>query len=245
MKRAAAKHPGMSRYGWLASVLRSRIIEGEWAPGTALPAEPMLAREHGVALGTMRQAIGVLVDEGLLERVHGSGTFVRSGLSGASMLRFFRFRNQDGDLNEIPKSQILERRVDPAEASEAEALGTAPGAPVLTLRRVRSLGGVPRLVERIWLALPLFDPLAELPTDEWGDLLYPLCQQRAGVTVMRAQDDLSFGLLDARDAEALQLPERHPCVWVTRRAFDLRGRCVEVRHTRGDAFSFHYSAQLR
>jgi DNA-binding transcriptional MocR family regulator len=48
-------------------------------------------KEHGVALGTLRQALALLVAEGLLERQHGRGTFVRAGLGGASMLRFFRF----------------------------------------------------------------------------------------------------------------------------------------------------------
>ena len=49
--------PGQSRYGWLAASLRARITRGEWVPGTALPAEAALAREHGVALGTLRQAL--------------------------------------------------------------------------------------------------------------------------------------------------------------------------------------------
>ena len=89
--------PGQSRYGWLAASLRARITRGEWVPGTALPAEAALAREHGVALGTLRQALALLVAEGLLERQHGRGTFVRAGLGGASMLRFFRFRH-GGDL---------------------------------------------------------------------------------------------------------------------------------------------------
>ena len=72
--------PGQSRYGWLAASLRARITRGEWVPGTALPAEAALAREHGVALGTLRQALALLVAEGLLERQHGRGTFVRAGL---------------------------------------------------------------------------------------------------------------------------------------------------------------------
>ena len=80
--------PGQSRYGWLASTLRGHITRGEWAPGSVISAETQLAKAHGVALGTMRQAIAVLVSEGLLERVHGRGTFVSSGIGGASLLRF-------------------------------------------------------------------------------------------------------------------------------------------------------------
>ncbi|HSH88460.1 MAG TPA: GntR family transcriptional regulator, partial [Ramlibacter sp.] len=87
--------PGVSRYGELAADLRARILRGQWEPGQALTAETELARTYRVALGTMRQAIAVLVDQGLLERRHGKGTFVKAGLGGASMLRFFRFRHTD------------------------------------------------------------------------------------------------------------------------------------------------------
>jgi GntR family transcriptional regulator len=125
---------GQSRYGWLAASLRARITQGEWAPGTALPAEAALAREHGVALGTMRQAIALLVSEELLERQHGKGTFVCAGLGGASMLRFFRFR-QGGDLAETPASRILKRRVCLASREMADALGLPEGASVLELLR--------------------------------------------------------------------------------------------------------------
>ncbi|MEY2953944.1 MAG: hypothetical protein RLZZ401_2031, partial [Pseudomonadota bacterium] len=83
----AIKAEGQSRYAWLAGMLRAQITEGQWVPGTAIPAETALARQHGVALGTMRQAIALLVAQGLLERQHGRGTFVRTGIGGATMLR--------------------------------------------------------------------------------------------------------------------------------------------------------------
>ena len=78
----AATAAGLSRYGSLASTLRGHILSGEWAPGSAIPAETQLAKSCGVALGTMRQAIAVLVSEGLLERVHSSNScfFVSSCL---------------------------------------------------------------------------------------------------------------------------------------------------------------------
>lgn len=242
---ALAPQPGLSRYGGLAALLRARITQGDWVPGGAIPAESVLAREHGVALGTMRQAIAVLVAEGLLERVQGRGTFVRAGLSGASMLRFFRFRSQGQALSEAPRSEILHSTVAPASDAQAEALGLPAGAELMRLRRLRSIAGTPCLLETLWLPLPLFQPLRELPTAEWGDLLYPRYLQTVGVPVTRAQDDLSFGLLSAADARDLQLPSGHPCVQVSRRAFDIKGRCIELRQTLGDAFSFHYSAQLR
>ena len=234
---------GQSRYGWLAATLRSRITQGEWAPGTALPAEAALAREHGVALGTMRQAIALLVSDELLERRHGRGTFVTEGLGGASMLRFFRFR-QGAGLDEVPASRILQRQVRLANAETADALGLPPGASVLELLRLRSLQGQPCLLERIWLALPACQALAESDTATWDDLLYPMVQRVCGITIHKAEDTLGFGLLTKRQATHLALPAGHPCVQVDRRAFDIQGRCIELRTTWGDAFAFRYTLNI-
>src|SRR3954467_9264211 len=64
-------------YARLADVLTRRIASGEWSPDAPLPAETALATDYGVSVGTLRKAMGQLVDEGLLERRQGSGTFVR------------------------------------------------------------------------------------------------------------------------------------------------------------------------
>lgn len=236
--------PGQSRYGWLAATLRARIMQGEWVPGKALPSEAVLAKEQGVALGTLRQALALLVAQGLLERVHGRGTFVRAGLDGASMLRFFRFSHGD-DRMAAPQSAILQRKVQLASAEEADALGLPAGASVIELHRLRSLNGRPCLLEHLVLPLPMFDALARSDTAAWDDLLYPMYQRVCGVTIHRAEDNLSFGLLKAEQAALLQLDAAHPCVVVQRLALDLGGQCVELRTTLGDAFAFQYTAQVR
>lgn len=238
---AGAAAPGLSRYGALAQALRSRIVAGEWPPGSALPGEQALAAEHGVALGTLRQAMALLAEQGLVQRLHGRGTFVRTGLAGAPMLRFFRFGDGSG---EVPASRIVARHTVAAPGPVARALNTEAGADTLRLRRVRSLAGVPRLVEDIWLPLPLFNALAADDAATWGDLLYPHFAAACGVHVHRAVDEIGFGALGAVDARALKLPTGHPCATVRRQAFDLAGRCVEWRTTRGDAHAFHYTVAI-
>ncbi len=237
--------PGQSRYGQLALALRDRILQGEWAPGEVIPAESALAQSYGVALGTIRQALALLVEDGVLQRRHGKGTFVTTGVDGASMMRFFRFRDVDDGTHITPQSRILSSRLRGASASEAHALGAAPGAQVLHIERLRSLGAEPCLLETIVLPLPLFGALAESDTAAWDDLLYPMFQQRCGVVVHKTQDSLSFSQLNATQAKRLKLAAAHPCVLVERQAFDIAGRCVELRTTRGDAFSFKYTAQVQ
>jgi len=239
MSAAVDTPPGQSRYGALAGALRSRIVGGDWPPGHALPAEQQLAAEHGVALGTMRRALELLAEQGLVERVHGRGTFVKQGLAGAPMLRFFRFGGSEG---EAPRSRILARDVLAPPADVAQALA-APG-PALRLKRLRSLGGQPVLYEESWLPLPLFQPLADGDTAGWGDLLYPLFAARCGVHVHRAVDTIGFVPLPAAAARALKLASGHPGARVQRRAHDLAGRCVECRTSLGDAHAFQYTVSI-
>ena len=236
---------GQSRYGKLALALRDRILQGEWTPGDVIPSEASLAQSYGVALGTIRQALALLVEDGVLQRRHGKGTFVTKGVDGASMMRFFRFRGADEANSEAPQSRILSSRLRAATPTAAHALGLPQKAQVLHLERLRSLSNEPCLLEIIVLPLPMFGKLVDSDTDTWDDLLYPMLQQRCGVVIQKTQDSLSFSQLNTTQAKRLKLAAGHPCVLVERRAFDMAGRCVELRTTRGDAFSFKYTAQLQ
>jgi GntR family transcriptional regulator len=244
----AAALTGQSRYGVLAEALRGRVLAGEWQPGQNIPAEATLAQAYGVALGTMRQALALLVQDGILQRQHGRGTFVSRGLDDASMMRFFRFQPGDASqepTREAPASRILRRRLRHPSVQESQAFGMERDGQVLQLERLRSVDGRPCLLETIVLPLPLFGPLVDSDTADWGDLLYPLYQQRCKVVVHHAQDELAFSQLNATQASRLRLPAGHPCVQVQRQAYSIGGDCIERRTTRGDAWSFTYTAQVR
>jgi GntR family transcriptional regulator len=241
LRLVATTEPGLSRYASLAQALRARVVAGEWSPGSALPAESQLTKEHGVALGTMRRALELLVEQGFIERIHGRGTFVRQGLAGASMLRFFRFESGTG---EVPESRILQRGRVNAPVAVSRALGIGSGEQVLRLHRLRLMGNQPRLLEELWLPLDLFAPLADDELSTWDDLLYPMFARKVRVHIHRALDDIGFGQLSAPQARHLGLPAGHPCAQVQRSAYDLSGRCVELRTTRGDAHAFHYTVNI-
>ena len=70
-------HSTSPLYTQVADALRERIAKGAWPVGLQIPTLPALAQEFGVALITVRQAVRVLKDEGLLLPEQGRGTFVR------------------------------------------------------------------------------------------------------------------------------------------------------------------------
>ncbi|GAA4322065.1 GntR family transcriptional regulator [Pigmentiphaga soli] len=236
-----AETAGLARYAALANALQSRLVQGEWPAGCALPSEQTLASEHQVALGTMRRALQLLEERGLVDRIHGKGTFVRHGLAGATMLRFFRFGQNHG---EVPASTILSRKTTTANAEVAAALQIPVKSDVLAIQRLRAYDGEPCLLEEIWLPLDRFEALRDLDPSQWAVLLYPFYYETAGIQVMRAVDQISFAALTAQQARRLNLPAGHPCAVVRRVATDIQGSIVEFRISRGDAYAFTYSATI-
>jgi GntR family transcriptional regulator len=65
-------------YTQLADILRRMITSGELQPRSLLPSESYLQQEHGVSRGTVRMAMGILREEGLVLTIAGRGTFVRA-----------------------------------------------------------------------------------------------------------------------------------------------------------------------
>ncbi|MGQ7746249.1 GntR family transcriptional regulator, partial [Pectobacterium brasiliense] len=63
-------------YKFIAEQIRSRINSAEFRVGEVLPAEKCLAKEFSVSRMTVRKALELLVAEGLLDRRHGSGTYI-------------------------------------------------------------------------------------------------------------------------------------------------------------------------
>ncbi len=89
------RESGIPLYAQVSEILTQRILNGEWPPGTSLPAEPDLCTEFGVARGTLRQALSKLESQGYLRRERGRGTFVadrdaraRSRRSSSSQIGF-------------------------------------------------------------------------------------------------------------------------------------------------------------
>ena len=227
----------------LRDQLAARLAAGEWPPGTALPAESKLAVEYGVSLQTMRRAISHLEQEGLVDRQHGRGTFSRPAKGTDSLLRFFRVTDaQSGKEAILPESRILSSTRVPLPAEAARRLRRQPGEEALCLSRLRSWNGAAILYETIHLPLPEATPLLDLQLDDYGALLYPLLQERCGLLVTRAEDEITVIKADAHAASMLQIRQDEPVIVAERIAYDAGGRAVEARLALGRADRFRYHA---
>ena len=231
-------------YQRLRDDFAAKIERQVWRAGDALPAETLLAKEYDVAPGTVRKAIDALVHEGQLERRQGSGTYVRRPDFRSSLFRFFRYAS-GAQFQSVPESEILTRRLVPPSPMVADKLMIADTDNAIFMDRIRLLAGRPLLTEEIWLPEARFAKLLDLPKEDFGNLLYPLYEQKCGQVVARATERLTAESANEYHAERLKIPVHSAVIVIERLTFGFDNMPIEWRRSRGPAERFAYEAEIR
>src|SRR5437660_12084425 len=147
----------LPRYHRIADALRQRIREGEWVPGAPLPNQRRLARDFGVTLMTLRQALELLERDDLITRRHGLGTFVAAPSIDYDILQLRRFAGDLSAKGEHVATRLLGTRFATADRRLAVALRLAGRPRVLVLERLRLVAEHPMSLQRSFLPSPLGD----------------------------------------------------------------------------------------
>lgn len=143
----------------IADDLRRRVVAGEFGAGDRLPSEPELARSMGVSRSSLRAAIALLEEDGVLRRVHGSGTYVTHRPPLANDLsRNFGVGSMIAAMGLEPGTVDERRGVEPAPREVAAAFGVQPGLAVSVLRRVRTAAGRPVVDATDWCLEEVLSP---------------------------------------------------------------------------------------
>jgi GntR family transcriptional regulator len=237
METAAAER-GAPLWAQIESDLRARISSGELSPGERLPAERDLARTLGVSRMTVRQALGVLAEAGLVERGVGRGTFVSSaGRVVHDLRRVTSFTEAVERHGLRAGARVLEARERQPPARVAAALRLVGGETAYRIRRLRSGGASMLAVEDSWL------PARRLPGLLGQDLtgsIYALLRDVYGLAPVEALERLEPVPASAQEARVLGIEPGAPLMQVERVARTAQGITVEYardRH-RGDRVRF-------
>ncbi|MFC0315456.1 GntR family transcriptional regulator [Gordonia phosphorivorans] len=212
----------------LADDLRRRITSGAWPAGSSAPSEAELCREFDASRGTVRQAIAALRAEGLLVGGQGKPPTVRGGASHAwtELGSFTAWARAQG--REPGQHTLLQAR-HRADAPTADALHLAEGEPVVSLVRLRTLDGVPALLERSTFIWEVGRLLMEFDPDS-GSLNRFLLT--SGVDLDRAEHRVDAVAAEADDAEHLGVPVGAPLLRASRTTADSSGRILETADDR-------------
>ena len=181
-----AKHSpqALPIYVQIAELLTRDIVAGRLIDGERLPPERDMATELGVSVGTLRKALQGMTDKGLIERVQGSGNYIRADGDTGTVYAMFRLELLNG--GGLPRAQVLS--VDLLnKPDDLPAFGTAEQG--TRIRRLRSLNDTIMGVEEIWL-----DADAGLVRQAtMSESLYATYRQNLGLWIQRAEDRVSLG----------------------------------------------------
>jgi GntR family transcriptional regulator len=219
-------------YLQIATLIRRRIRTGSWRPGERLPSLDALAKELGVALVTLRQAVGVLEDEGFLWRKQGKGTFVTDDPDKSRWLHLKSdwtslIRHLEGKEPRLLKV---------ADGDRQPALGPDEGKPAPAyhyMRRVHSVDGVPYAVIDICLDRRCYVKAPKAFDDK---MVIPVLETLPGVEIKDVRQTFAFSTADIETASLLGIPVNAPIGEVRRVLIDRNGCAVYVGETlyRGD-----------
>ena len=220
-------------YQQLQRALRHAIETRVLGPDDALPPERDLATELSVSRITVRKAIDGLVNEGMLVRRQGSGTFVCARVE-KNFSKLTSFSEDMRARGRTPRSVWLRRSAGTVTPEEALTLRASPGTPVYRFHRIRFADDAPMSLEYATILASCLPSLDAVESSLYEAL------ERAGNRPARALQRLRAVLFTAEQAELLQAKEKDPGLLVERLGFLKDGRAAEFTQSyyRGDIYDF-------
>ena len=229
----------ISLYIQIKQLLVDRISHGEWPPGSVIPSEMNLAQELGVSQGTVRKAITDLVENNLLTRRQGRGTFVSNHDVDRALFHFFHITDNKG-LKVMPDSQVLSCRRQMATRKETSALQLPESTQVIRIERVRSIADKPTMIETITLAAASFPDIDAEQGCILPNTLYELYETRYGITIHSADEQLRAIAASKHDGRLLGIDPGTPLLEINRIALTLARKPVELRVSRCSTRNHYY-----
>jgi GntR family transcriptional regulator len=217
------------------SALTQRIGSGQLRPGQRLGAERALAAELGVSRATLRQALAVLEEGGVVRRVpgRGGGTFVAKGKIERDLSQIVGVPALLRSQGVVAGTRVLSARLAEADDVTAQALRTRPGELVVDLVRIRLADSRPFSLEHARLPAKSFPGLLELPL---GGSVYELIEEHYGTRPAEATERIEVVLASAEEAAILDIEPGAPLLAITRTATAAGGEPIEFSRDlfRGD-----------
>jgi GntR family transcriptional regulator len=220
-------------YRQIQESIRRAINNRSLRPDDALPPERELSSAFGVSRVTVRKAIEGLVNEGVLDTHHGSGTFVRSKVE-KNFAQLTSFSEEMTARGMVPGSIWLNRTSGSVGPEEALTLRASPGTAVYRFNRIRLADDSPMSIENTTILASCLPSLDAVEHSLYAAL------KNTGNRPVRALQRLSALILDEDQASMLGASPGDAGLLVERVGFNRQGAAIEYSQSwyRGDTYDF-------
>ena len=207
----------------ISESLIREIMAGILVDGTRLPPEKLMAEQFDVAVGTLRKALLILEEKGLLKRIQGSGNYIQHKSKINSVYSHFRL-----ELNEgvgLPNAKIIEifLMIKPKDAPKFGETDKAH-----RIVRLRSLGTIQIALEEIWLDSRFVDSLR---MSDISESLYHHYKENFDLTISKIEDRISTAPVPNWSPEEFKMARGEAAGYIERVSWDQFGQPAEFSKT--------------
>ena len=206
LKRSASidKKSYEPAYLQLVNLLRQNVASGDLRPGDQLPSESQLCERYGVSPMTVRRAINMLADQGVVVAEQGRGTFVKAVAMGAASFQLAELQTLFND-PEHTSVRLLETRIISADERIARKLAIPIGQRTIYIRRLLRLDNEPVFYHREYL---IYDPTRPIVESEMEVTALQRLFSGAGETILKRGDlSIEATILTEEEARLLCAPQ--------------------------------------
>jgi GntR family transcriptional regulator len=227
LQRAGAPLPAYYR---LQEALRGKIEDGHWKPGEAIPSERLITEEYKISVGTVKKALGNLVDEGYLYRVQGKGTFVGRNTLRMESLRYYRLVKEFGeDMAELQVRLLGIREIKGFEPAN-RYLKITQDETLFEMRRLFCSDIKPVVYAVSYISKTMFKDFDKTPASRLeNSTFYEVMEKDYGLPTIRNQELFGAALADAKTAGILKLGKGEPVLTIEMLSYTYKNVPYEYR----------------
>ena len=223
-----------------------RIESGEWRPSQRLPSEPALAASMGVSRATLRDALRSLEEDGFVNRVQGSGTFITHRPRMKNNLDVnFGVTDLIRSMGMRPGTEWARTFEVAASPEEARLLAVPRGSPLRCLERVRTSDGQPVVFSVDMMPRERLGDRPDLLGGLGNGSVYRLLERELGVVIRQGVAAIRPANAEDRLAASLRVPAGTLLLYLQQVDYDLDGRPVLLSHEHHLADAFEIAVVRR
>jgi len=227
LQRAGAPLPAYYR---LQEALRGKIEDGHWKPGEAIPSERLITEEYKISVGTVKKALGNLVDEGYLYRVQGKGTFVGKSILRQESLRYYRLVKEFGDDMADLQVRILGIKLIKGFEPANRFLGIPADQQLFEMKRLFSSNKKPVVYAVSYIPESMFRGFGKISASRLeNSTFYEVIEKEYGLPTIRNRELFGAARADTRTAVMLNIEKGEPVLTIEMLSYTYRSVPYEYR----------------
>lgn len=243
-RRALPQTDQVPLYRQVRHEILRHLANGRWSVYEALPSEQDLADEFQISIGTLRKAIDELVNEHILVRHQGLGTFIKMHSKERSFRHFFHLIDSDGQKCP-PHRQLLDFTETADEPKAQEALKLPETQPLIRIRNALLIDQKIIEIYDAYIDKQRVNGMSRLLLEQNENPLYQFYQEQFNLHVVRTADCLVADQASAEDARLLRLEAGDPVLRIERTALSFDDEPVEFRISRVNTQNHAYLNNAR